>query len=91
MAANDSSRCGCDPCGGINDSVVCQMFAQSAARYNDGSSHAAISGLMTQQNLQSMFNVKAQQGLASDASDRLANALAMFGSVNNRVAGINPS
>jgi len=67
------------------------MFAQSAARYNDGSSHAAISGLMTQQNLQSMFNVKAQQGLASDASDRLANALAMFGSVNNRVAGINPS
>ena len=32
-----------------------------------------------------------QQGLASDASDRLANALAMFGSVNNRVGGINPS
>ncbi len=79
--ADPGKKCTCSTCDPINNEVICQTFAQTAMRYNDGSAHAALMGLNTQQNLQAMFNVQAQQGLESSNESRLAEAILMLSKV----------
>lgn len=88
MAKGHEEKCTCDACSPINNDVICQTMAQSAMRFNEGGNQSALMAINNQQNLQSMFNVKAQQTLERDHGERLAGALAQLGAVNARVGGI---
>ena len=79
--------CSCNPCGEINDNVVCQTFAQSASRFNEASNQAAAMAINNQQNLQNMYNAKAQQTLEKGSGERTAEMLGLLGSINSRIGG----
>ena len=76
----DQEPCTCASCQPINTEVICQTFSQSAMRYNDGSSTAALNAINANQHLTNQFTAQAQQQLEStnasrQASDQLLVAL----------------
>lgn len=67
----DESKCGCNPCSQINTDVICQNFSQTAMRYNDGSSTAALNAINANQHLTNQFTAQAQQQLESTNNSRM--------------------
>ena len=68
MAAEN--KCTCDSCSPINVDAICQTFAQSAMRYSEGASTAALLAINANQHLTNQFTAQAQQQLESMNASR---------------------
>lgn len=83
------NRCSCEPCSEINTSVICQTFAQSAMRYSDGSSTAALLAINANQHLTNQFTAQAQQQLESTNASRQAGDQ-LLGQLLSRIPIVTP-
>ena len=68
--ATEDKACNCQSCQPINTEVICQTFSQSAMRYNEGSSTAALLAINANQHLTNQFTAQAQQQLESTNASR---------------------
>jgi len=89
MADKESNQCSCDPCGEINTKVICDTFAQSAMRYSDGSSTAALMAINANQHLTNQFTAQAQQQLESTNASRQG-ADQLLGQMLSRIPIVTP-
>ena len=87
--ADKQEPCTCASCAPVNTEVICQTFAQSAMRYSDGSSTAALLAINANQHLTNQFTAQAQQQLESTNASRQAGDQ-LLGQLLSRIPIVTP-